>query len=137
MADTFKLKIISPDRVFFEGEVEELVLKGIEGEFAILPNHMPMTTVLGIGNIGIYTNNKKDIRHGVIHGGFATIFPYETVILANATEWPEEIDLERAQKAKERAERRLKETSYNRTRARASLHRALARITGAKVLLHK
>ncbi|NLB42519.1 MAG: ATP synthase F1 subunit epsilon [Clostridiales bacterium] len=123
----FQLRIISVEHVFFEGEVEKVILKGSEGEFAILSNHMPLTSTLVEGEIKIFLKD-KETRIGTLMGGFVKIVKNDTVILTDAAEWPEEIDVERALAAKERAEKRLKESQTNTTRAEASLRRAIVRL---------
>ncbi|WKY44789.1 ATP synthase F1 subunit epsilon [Eubacteriaceae bacterium ES2] len=127
MAETFRLKIISPTGVFLDEDVERAVIRGTEGEFAILPDHTPLTTTVAVGTFVLL--NGKDKRSGTLLGGLATVNPTETIILTDAAEWPHEIDLERAKQAKERALKRLKDEQFDSARAQAALERAIARIS--------
>ena len=125
----FDLKIITPDRVFYSGKASFLELNTVEGEIGIYKNHIPMTTVLepGIATITEEGGNKKD---AALHTGFMEILGDRITILAEIAEWPDEIDRNRAQEAKIRAERRLQndKSNINITRAELALHKALVRI---------
>jgi len=124
---TFKLQIIAAERVFFDEDVEKIVFRGSEGDLAVLQNHTPLMTTLSVGELKIFTQGKTS-RNATLINGFAKIEPNKTVILTDAAEWPDEIDLERAKAAKERAEKRLKESNINNARALSSLKRAIVRI---------
>ncbi|MBC3804463.1 ATP synthase F1 subunit epsilon [Acetobacterium fimetarium] len=128
MASTFKLKIISPTGVFYEGETERIVVRGTEGEFAVLPNHIPFTTTLALGTFNIIMGDGTK-KYGTLLGGIATINSDETIILTDAAEWPEDIDIERAREARERALQRLKDSKYDADRAEVALQRAIIRIS--------
>jgi len=147
--DAFDLKIIAPDRIFYEGKVEFVEFNTSEGERGILKNHAPETLVLEPGLVKIYeaddltnsgssvqSGNEKSssVKKGVIHGGFAEILKDRVTILAEIAEWPDEIDLRRAEEAKIRAERRINTEGegIDMDRAEASLRRALARIDSLK-----
>lgn len=125
----FDLKIITPDRVFYSGKASFLELNTVEGEIGIYKNHIPMTTVLepGISTITEEGGNKKE---AALHTGFMEILGDRITILAEIAEWPDEIDRNRAQEAKIRAERRLQndKSNINITRAELALHKALVRI---------
>ena len=125
----FDLKIITPDRVFYSGKASFLELNTVEGEIGIYKNHIPMTTVLepGIATITEEGGNKKE---AALHTGFMEILGDRITILAEIAEWPDEIDRNRAQEAKIRAERRLQndKSNINITRAEMALHKALVRI---------
>ena len=125
----FDLKIITPDRVFYSGKASFLELNTVEGEIGIYKNHIPMTTVLepGIAKITVEGGNKKE---AALHTGFMEILGDRITILAEIAEWPDEIDRNRAQEAKIRAERRLQndKSNINITRAELALHKALVRI---------
>ncbi|MCI8935544.1 MAG: ATP synthase F1 subunit epsilon [Lachnospiraceae bacterium] len=130
MADNnlFTLKIITPDRVFYEGPVSMVEFNTTEGEIGIYKKHVPMTVIV---NPGILTITEEEgTKEAALHAGFAEILQEEVVILAEIIEWPEEIDLDRAQAAKERAEERLrsKTPETDILRAETALQRALARI---------
>ena len=125
----FDLKIITPDRVFYSGKASFLELNTVEGEIGIYKNRIPMTTVLepGIATITEEGGNKKE---AALHTGFMEILGDRITILAEIAEWPDEIDRNRAQEAKIRAERRLQndKSNINITRAELALHKALVRI---------
>lgn len=125
----FDLKIITPDRVFYSGKASFLELNTVEGEIGIYKNHIPMTTVLepGIATITEEGGNKKE---AALHTGFMEILGDRITILAEIAEWTDEIDRNRAQEAKIRAERRLQndKSNINITRAELALHKALVRI---------
>ena len=125
----FDLKIITPERVFYSGKASFLELNTVEGEIGIYKNHIPMTTVLepGIATITEEGGNKKE---AALHTGFMEILGDRITILAEIAEWPDEIDRNRAQEAKIRAERRLQndKSNINITRAELALHKALVRI---------
>ena len=130
MADNnlFTLKIITPDRVFYEGPVSMVEFNTTEGEIGIYKKHVPMTVIV---NPGILTIKEDEgTKDAALHAGFAEILQEEVVILAEIIEWPEEIDLDRAQAAKERAEERLrsKTPETDILSAETALQRALSRI---------
>lgn len=130
MADNnlFKLKIITPDRLFYEGEVSMVEFNTTEGEIGILKKHVPTTVIISPGILTITEEDGQ--KEAALHAGFAEILQEEVVILAEIVEWPEEIDEDRAEKAKERAEERLrnKTSDIDVIRAEISLQKALARI---------
>lgn len=128
MAETFRLKIISPTGLFFGGDIERIVVRGTEGEFAILPKHTPLTTALAISSFYMILGEKEQ-KKGTLLGGLVTINPDETIILTDAAEWPEDIDINRAKEAKERALERIKSEHSDTARAEAALARAIARIS--------
>ena len=124
----FKLKIITPDRVFYEGEVSMVEFNTTEGEIGILKRHVPTTVIVSPGILTITEENGT--KEAALHAGFAEILQEEVTILAEIVEWPEEIDEDRAEEAKKRAEERLRshtpETDI--LRAETALQRAMARI---------
>lgn len=128
MASTFNLEIVTPDRKFFSGEVEMVVLKTLEGEIGILKGHAPMVIAVSIGPMRI----KKDGEwlEAVLSEGFMEVKQDVTVILTDSAEWPNEIDINRAKAAKERAEERLQRQKDNleTIRSQAALARAIARL---------
>ena len=130
MADNnlFTLRIITPDRVFYEGEVSMVEFNTTEGEIGVYKKHVPTTVIV---NPGIFTLTEDGgTKEAALHAGFAEILQDEVVILAEIVEWPGEIDLERAEAAKARAEERLrsKTPETDILRAETALQRALARI---------
>ena len=128
MASTIKLEIVTPDRVVLSEEVEYVGVPGVMGQFGVLKNHIPYLSALSIGSL--YYKKGGDTKYVFVSGGFAEVDGESITILAESAERAEEIDVERAKKAKERAERRLKEQSeeVDYARARAALMRAIERI---------
>ncbi len=130
MADknSFLLRIITPERLFYENQVEMVEFNTTEGEIGVLPGHVPMTVIVKPGILDI-TEPEGD-KVAALHAGFAEILPERVTILAEIIEWPEEIDVERAKAAKERAEERLRSKTVETDVARAetALLRAVARI---------
>lgn len=130
MADNnlFTLRIITPDRVFYEGEVSMVEFNTTEGEIGVYKKHVPTTVIVNPGILTITEDGGT--KEAALHAGFAEILQDEVVILAEIVEWPGEIDLERAEAAKARAEERLrsKTPETDILRAETALQRALARI---------
>ena len=130
MADQnlFTLKIVTPDRVFYQGEVSMVEFNTTEGEIGVLKGHVPTTVIVSPGILTI--TESEGTKEAALHAGFAEILQNEVVILAEIIEWPEEIDEERAKRARERAEERLrtKTPETDILRAETALQRAMARI---------
>ena len=130
---SFKLNIVEPDGVFYEGEIDMLEFNTTEGEIGVLPGHIPMTVIIKPGIMTIYETG-KDEKKAAIHAGFAEILQDKVTILAEVVEWPEEIDTARAEAAYERAQERIqqKDPGTDMVRAEAALLRAMARINLVK-----
>lgn len=130
MAETndFTLKIITPDRVFYEGPVKMVEFNTVEGEIGVLPGHIPMTVIIKPGVLTI--TEEEGEKEAALHAGFAEILQEKVTILAEIVEWPAEIDESRAEAAKERAEERLRSRTPETDIARAeiALQRAVTRI---------
>lgn len=122
------IKIIEPDGMFYEGKGEFLEFTSVEGQMGIYKNHIPLTTILEPCVVRIHVGG--EVKKAAVLGGFIEIQKEYATILAEDANWPDEIDLERAQASKKRAEERLtkKEGSLDVARAEASLKRAMARI---------
>ena len=134
MADNnlFEFKIIEPDGMFFEGEGEFLEFTSVEGRMGVYKNHIPLTTILEPCVVKIHANGET--KKAAVLGGFIEIQKERITILAEDAYWPEEIDVERAKAAKQRAEERLskREAGLDVVRAEAALKRAMARIGAAR-----
>ncbi|MCM1045189.1 MAG: ATP synthase F1 subunit epsilon [Candidatus Gastranaerophilales bacterium] len=134
MADNreFRLRIITPERVFYENEADMVEFNTTEGEIGVLPGHIPLTVIAKPGILRIHEKNEE--KKAVLHSGFAEILPDGITILAEIVEWPEEIDVERAEAALRRAEERLqnKTPETDIARAETALLRAMARIQALK-----
>ena len=131
--ERFKLRIITPERVFYEGDVLMVELTTTEGEIGILKRHIPLTAVVAPGVLYI-KESEEEYKAAALISGFVEVLPQEVTILAETAEWPAEIDLNRAEEARIRAERRLMEKSLETdlNRATLALKRATARIAAAK-----
>ena len=133
MADRLTLEITTPMRLVVSEMVDEVVAPGVEGYFGVLPGHAPFLTTLGVGVVTYRIG--RDERHLAIAGGFAEVRNDKVIILADSAERPEEIDRARAERARERAERRLSGRSQedvDYARAQAALMRALTRLQVAR-----
>lgn len=129
---TFTLRIITPERLFFEGEAEMVEFNTTEGEIGVYPGHIPLTVIVKPGILRIH--EKEGVRIAALHSGFAEILPEGISVLAEVVEWPDEIDEKRANEALARAQDRLKVKTENLDIARAetALQRAIARINVLK-----
>lgn len=135
MADAnklFKVEIITPERVFYTGDASMIEFTTTEGDIGVYKNHIPLTAVLAPGIVKITEDNSK--KKAAVHSGFAEILGNKVTLLAEIAEWPDEIDKNRAEEAKMRAERRLKvkEAGIDVKRAEIALKKALVRIDVAK-----
>jgi F-type H+-transporting ATPase subunit epsilon len=100
-----KLEIVTPDRLLTSEDVDEVTIPGAKGYLGILPGHLPLLTLLGIGVLTYRKGNQKFSFS--CSGGFAEVLPDRVIITADTVERPEEIDVTRARAAKERAEKML------------------------------
>ena len=128
----FTLKIITPDRLFYEDTVEMVEFNTIEGEVGIYAKHVPTTMIIAPGILTI--TKAGEPKNAALHAGFAEVLPDQVTIMAEIVEWPEEIDVSRAEAAKERAQARISEKAdgTDMVRAEAALRRSLARINAVK-----
>lgn len=128
MAENFQLQIITPDRVFYEGEASMVEFTSVDGEMGVYKHHIPLTTVLAPGVVTITEENGK--KDAAIHAGFVQILGDKVTFLAEIAEWPDEIDIARAEAAKARAEERLRNHSaeIDMARAEIALKKALVRL---------
>ncbi len=127
----FNLTIVTPERIFFSDDVEMVIVNALEGEMAVLKNRLPIITPLKTGKIRIFKNNKE--RVAAVVDGYINVGKYSTIVVTNAAEWPEEIDVERALLAKRRAEEHLRDKGKDVIQAQLALRRALNRIEVAKM----
>ena len=124
----FTLKIITPERIFYEGPVSMVEFNTTEGAIGIYKGHIPLTAIISPGILRIHTEG--EVREAALMSGFIQVMPEEITIMAEVVEWPEEIDVKRAEEARVRAERRLKSHSaeVDVTRAELALKRAMVRL---------
>ena len=124
-----QLELATPTRLVVSEEVDEVVAPGIEGYFGVWPGHAAFLTTLGAGELS-YRQGRQE-HYVAVAGGFAEVRNDKVVILADTAEHPEEIDRERAARARQRAEQRLSGRSQDEidfARATAALARALTRL---------
>lgn len=128
MEKTFQLEIIASDRVFFQGEVEHLVITAIDGLLGIMAGHEPLVTCLPTGELKYMIGGKW--HYAAISEGFIQVLPDKSVILADSCELPEEIDIKRAEEARQRAEEQLrqKQSIMEYYQTQAALNRAMNRL---------
>lgn len=132
MADLFKVQVITPERTFYEGDVSMVELTTTEGDIGVYRNHIPLTAIIAPGVLKLHETG--GVKEAALISGFIEILPEKIVIMAEVAEWPDEIDANRAEEARIRAERRLKEESgeVDLMRAEQALRRALVRISLTK-----
>lgn len=125
---SIKLDVVTAERVVFSDEVDVIVAPGIEGQLGILPHHAPLMTILKPGELLVRKDGEEFSL--VITGGFLEVRPDRVIVLADAAERVEEIDMARAEEAKRRAQEQLRERppEVDTARAQAALLRALARL---------
>jgi F-type H+-transporting ATPase subunit epsilon len=125
---TTRLEIVTAERVVFSEDVDVVIAPGIEGQLGVLPHHAPLMTTLEPGELLVRRGGEE--FYLAITGGFVEVRPDRIIILADAAERAEEIDVARAEEAKRRAEERLKERApeVDLLRAEAALRRSLARL---------
>lgn len=132
VAVQLRLEISTPEKDFYSGEVESLIITTTEGEMGVLPNHMLMVVALDIAPIRFKTEDGW--HEAALSGGFAQIKGNMVLVLADSAEWPEEIEVHRVLEAKQRAEERLQshlsEVEY--LRSQVALRRAMTRLNVAK-----
>jgi F-type H+-transporting ATPase subunit epsilon len=133
VADRLSLEITTPMRLVVAEQVDEVVAPGIEGYFGVLPGHAPFLTTLGVGIVTYRIG--RDEHQLAVSGGFAEVRNDKVIILADTAERPEEIDRARAERSRERAERRLsgraqEEVDY--ARCQIALARAQTRLAVAR-----
>lgn len=129
MANLLKLEIVTPDRSFFSGDVEMVVVRTTEGDMGFLYDHEPLVAPLSVGAVRIKENGK--FRVAACSGGFVSVDEDIATIITDTAEWAHEIDVERARIAKESAEAILKHTESKELDvvvARASLAKATNRL---------
>lgn len=123
-----RLRIVTPTRELFDEEAEMVIMRSSSGDLGILYGHQPLTTTLDYGFLRIINGDEE--RKVTIFGGFASVDARGITVLSDAAEWPEEIDVDRAFAAKERAEKRIQSSddSIDIARAELALRRALIRL---------
>ncbi|NWF93212.1 MAG: F0F1 ATP synthase subunit epsilon [Syntrophaceae bacterium] len=129
---TFRLEIVTAERMVYSDEVSAVVAWGVEGQLGILPHHAPLMTMLQPGDLMI--RRDKEEEYFAISGGFLEVRPDKVIILADACERADEINVARAEEAKRRAQETMKAAplSTEAAAAEAALRRSLARLKAAE-----
>lgn len=130
--NSFAFEVVTPARLITQEEVESLVVPAAEGYLGVLKNHSPLITALAAGVVRY--RKQGALKRMVVSGGFMEVSNNKVILLADTAERAEEIDLGRAQRAKERAEKRLRESpeGLDVNRAKFALQRAVSRIKAAQ-----
>ncbi len=128
----FSVEIITPDRVFFQGESDFIEFTTSSGDIGVYKNHIPLTTVLAPGVVTIHKG--EEVKIAAVHAGFAEIMPEKVTLLAELAEWSDEIDVSRAEEARRRAEERLAHHTeeIDVRRAEYALRKALVRLDASE-----
>ena len=124
----YLLEIVTPDKNFFEGEVEMTIVRTTEGDIGILKDHEPVVAPVSVGAIRVKIDG--EFREAACAGGFLTVDSDKTIVITDAAEWADEIDVNRAKSSADRAAKRL-EDDYDELdilRAKVSMERAMNRI---------
>jgi F-type H+-transporting ATPase subunit epsilon len=130
VATNFLLEVVTPDRTFYDGEIDMLIVRTTEGDIAIMYDHELLVAPVTIGAIRIRKQGEEKFRDAACSGGFMTVSEEKTTVVTDSAEWADEIDLERAKAALERAQKRLEthNSEIDYARASSSLSRATNRI---------
>ena len=131
MANTLHLSVVTPSAMIVDQDVTYVGAQGLEGDFGVLPGHAALLAALRVGHIFYKTGD--DTRYVFVSGGFAEVSNNKVIVLAETATRAEDIDKERAEKAKARAEERLrsKQADIDQIRAEAALQRAVNRLSTA------
>lgn len=127
--ETIRVSVVTPDGKVYDGDVDMVSVRTVEGELGILPRHIPLVAPLSIGVARL--KKGSTVEKVAVSGGFVEVRPDQVTILAEAAEMSSGIDVDRAQKAKERAEQRLNEQQkegIDIERAEIALKRAINRL---------
>ena len=126
-----RLQIVTPSRVLCDETVDMVIMRASTGDMGVLPNHEPVVATLSYGILRFKQDGKE--RKATIMTGFVEVEPDKVTILTDAAEWPEEIDIVRAEEAKKRALTRLQhKDQHNAVRAEIALKKALLRLEAGK-----
>jgi F-type H+-transporting ATPase subunit epsilon len=132
MADTFQLEIVTPEKKVVDTAATEVQIPGKNGYLGVLPGHAPLITELSVGEVTFRDGGRE--QRLAVAWGFAEVLPDKVTILAETAERPADIDVERARKAKQRAEQRLTsgDTDVDVERSLDALHKAETRLEVAE-----
>jgi F-type H+-transporting ATPase subunit epsilon len=137
MPATIRLEVVTAEKMVYSEDVEIVVAPGVEGELGILPNHASLMTILQAGELRIRRNGEETSM--AISGGFLEVRPDRVIVLADAAERESEINLTRAEEAKQRAEERLSHPipGLDTAEAEAALRRSITRLKVAEKVRKK
>lgn len=132
MSKTIELEIITPEKKFYSGPAEGIIMPAIDGQYGVQPGHEPVVTALEPGTVRYCVDGTWN--EVVVSMGFAEIMPDYTILLVDTAERPDEIDRARAERALERAEERMrqKQSIQEYYRSKAAIARAMARLKASK-----
>lgn len=133
MASTIRFELVTPERMLVSEDVDEVIAPGFDGEFGVLPEHTFYLAILSAGILRYRMGN--EVKKIAVGGGFAEVNPDKVVVLADVAEKAEEIDVDRARRAHEKAEAALKDITLDENtyqKAQAALRRAIARMSAAE-----
>ena len=128
-----QFELVSPERIVYsDHEVDMVIAPGADGEMGILPNHAPLLTALGIGELRVKRGTEEESF--AVHGGFMEVLANKVIVMADTAERADEIDVARAEAARERAERRYRERpeDLDLARLQAALRRSSVRLKVAQ-----
>ena len=127
-----RLRIVTPSKELYNDEATMVIMRGVNGDLGVLKGHQPLTTILDYGILKI--KNGEQEKEATLFGGFVDVQPDAVNILTDSAEWIEDIDIQWAKEAKERAEKRLnsKDSNVNMLRAELALKRATIRLNSKK-----
>ncbi len=128
MKGKIKLEVVTPERLVLEEWVDEVTVPGLGGELGILPEHTYLLSLLQTGILSYRIGSERHLL--AVRGGYVEVLPDKVTVLADTAERPEEIDVERAQRSRERALREMRQSTseIEFLRAQARLQRALVRL---------
>jgi F-type H+-transporting ATPase subunit epsilon len=128
MTEVFQLEIVTPEKKVVDAAAEDIQIPGKNGYLGILPGHAPLITELAVGEVKFHAGGQE--QRLALAWGFAEVLPDKVTVLAETAERPAEIDVERARKAKDRAEQRLTsgDTNVDVDRALNAIHKAETRL---------
>lgn len=132
MSKTIELEIITPEKKFYSGPAEGIIMPAIDGQYGVQPGHEPVVTALEPGTVRYCVDGTWE--EAVVSMGFAEIMPDYVILLVDTAEHPDEIDRARAERALERAEERMrqKQSIQEYYRSKAAIARAMARLKASK-----
>ena len=130
------LEVVTPSGPVISDDVDIVTAPGVGGEFGVLANHAPFLSTIKTGTLSY--KQEKQLKYLMVSGGFAEVSDNKITFLVESAEFGNDIDVDRAMRAKERAEKRLAQAiqaseKINRTRAEAALQRAMARLKAAEM----